>query len=458
MADPEDQDTESNGLRQAAETTETETTDHPAPEPTGKRGGLAGRLLLSTVAILTLLGAAGYGALVFREKDERIDAAATIVEAGAEEARTIWESARGRFAGLTGEKPDEPATASPEALPAVADPSTGAAAETTPGEKPPESTGVGALAETETKTPESAQDGSGPETGRAAEKAPEPEKAPVNETATENPPGASEISRPAATGGDLAALTAKLDETAELARRALAAAERGGEHAAGAMRGAAHKDELTALDLANALEGRIDAIGDELKTLRERLDSPKNETRAEPVAGGSANEAATVVVAFALQKELAAGHPFLDEIAALQRTGADAAILATLEPMARTGAPTGAALLALFRPFEKKIRAEERAAGQDLAAHILHGASKLVRVRPTGEAQPDTPDGYLARIDAALMHDDFGAAAAAFEALPEADRAQAGEFAELLRKRAAADKAAYELLHGAIAALGGVRK
>lgn len=450
MADPEDQDTEANGLRQAAETTEAETTDRPGPVSSGKRGGLAGRVLLSVVVILALLGAAGYGALVFRDKDERIDAAATIVEAGAEEARTIWESARARLAGLTGEKSDEPAAAPPEALPAVADPSSGAAAETTPAEKPSEA--PVAVAETETKTPE---------TDRAAEKVPEPEKPPVNETATEKPPGAPDISAPAApaaTGGDLAALTAKLDETAELARRALAAAERSGAHAADAMGGAAHKDELTALDLANALEGRIDAIGEELKTLRERLDSPKNETRAEPVAGGSSNEAATVVIAFALQKELAAGHPFVDEIAALQRSGADTAILATLEPMARTGAPTGAALLALFRPFEKKIRAEERAAGQDLAAHILHGASKLVRVRPTGEAQPDTPDGYLARIDAALLHDDFGAAAAAFEALPEADRAQAGEFAELLRKRAAADKAAYDLLHGAIAALGGVRK
>lgn len=461
MAEPEDQDTEADKLRETAEALEA-----PAPEAPKKGRGLAGRLFVSLILIAVLLAAAGYGALIFRDRDERIEAAATIVEAGTEEARVLWDNARARFAELSGEKN---ADAQPESTPASPDRAadttdrdtaaatqTGNSAEKTP-EKPAEPPIVGAVPEPQNAAPEAAPPTSAPETAKV------PEKAPAMEAAKEPAPAVPSVPVPAVSGSaldakDLAGLAAKLEETAELARRALTTAERAGAHAAGDARAAAGKDELSALELATALEGRIDVIGDELKSLRERLESPKNETRAAPVAGGSSGEAAMVVIAFALQKELAAGHPYVDEIAALQRTGADPALLAPLASMAETGAPTGAALHALFLPFEKKIHAEEHAAGQDFATHILHGASKLVRVRPTGETHPDTPDGYLARIDAALTHDDFAAAQAAFDALPEADRAQAGEFAELLRKRAAADKAAHDLLHGAIAALGGDKK
>lgn len=461
MAEPEDQDTEAEKSEVAAATVET-----PAPESPKKSRGLAGRLIVFLLLIAALLAGAGYGALTFRDKDERIEAAATVVEAGTEEARALWDNARARIAGLTGDAQPEPA---PRSGPAdsVAETTTRDSAEATqalkseekheeqtaekPAEKPMEAPTPSAGAETQSATRENAMPApeilKGPEKAQATE----PTREPV--TATPTAPG------PALTGRDFTALSTKLEETAELARRALAAAEQAGAHAAGGARDAARKDELSALDLASALEGRVDALGDELKSLRERLESPKNETRAAPVAGGSSGEAATVVIAFALQKELAAGRPFVDEIAALQRTGADPALLAALAPMAETGAPTGAALHALFLPFEKKIRAEEHVAGQDLATHILHGASKLVRVRPSGgETHSETPDGYLARIDSALNHDDFIAAQTAFDALPEADRAQAGEFAESLRKRASAEKAAYDLLHGAIAALGGVKK
>jgi hypothetical protein len=460
MAEPEDQDTEADKLRETAEAP-----DAPAPEAPGKGRGLASRLLVSLILIAVLLAAAGYGALIFRDRDERIEAAATIVEAGTEEARVLWDNARARLAELSGEKNGD---AQPESTPAsdrasdttdreaAATTQTGNPAEKLP-EKPVEPPTVGAVPETQNPTPEAAQPPSAREIAKV------PEKASAMEATKEPTPAVPSVPAPAAPGSaldgkDFAGLAAKLEETAELARRALTTAERAGAHAVGDARAAAGKDELSALELASALEGRIDVIGDELKSLRERLESPKNETRAAPVAGGSSGEAAAVVIAFALQKELAAGHPYVDEIAALQRTGAEPALLAPLASMAETGAPTGAALHALFLPFEKKIHAEEHAAGEDLATHILHGASKLVRVRPTGEKHPDTRDGHLARIDAALTHEDFAAAQAAFDALPEADRAQAGEFAELLRKRAAADKAAHDLLHGAMAALGGIRK
>ncbi len=102
------------------------------------------------------------------------------------------------------------------------------------------------------------------------------------------------------------------------------------------------------------------------------------------------------------------------------------------------------------------MRAQEshHAESGALAEHLLQGASKLVKVRPTGEALPETIDGKLDRILAALAHNDFDAAASQFDSLPEAARAETGDFGARLNQRREAAKAADELLSGSIAALG----
>ena len=77
-----------------------------------------------------------------------------------------------------------------------------------------------------------------------------------------------------------------------------------------------------------------------------------------------------------------------------------------------------------------------------------------MKVRPVGNAHPETLEGRLEQIAAALTHSDFAAADKLFEALPEEARAEAGDFGQMLRQRAEAARAADDLLHGAIAVLG----
>lgn len=392
----------------------------------GRRGsGLIGKLFLSLVLLLVVLGAAGYATLIFRDKDERVKVAADYIESELGQAQALMNTAPERIVALLGGKktaaPEDAPASATSPVPAVETPQTSTASP-----EPPASEKPAAAAPVEGEAAADVQ--------KTAEqpKASEPEKM------VEAPPPAPEPAK-----------RAEAPRAVESAP--IAAAQE-------TKTGATDKDELSATDLVNALEGRVEALSEELKILREKLDQPKNETRATPVAGGSAGEAATVVIAFALQKELDAGRPYADEIAALTRTGADPNVLGVLAPMADSGAPTGAKLRELFKPLAKKIRAEEPTEEHDLASHIIHGASKLVRVRPTGTEQPETLDGNLAKIDAALTHDNFAAAAAAYAALPEWARAQAGEFAQSLDKRLAVAKAAEDLLHGAIAALGGVNK
>ena len=216
-----------------------------------------------------------------------------------------------------------------------------------------------------------------------------------------------------------------------------------------------------------ALEGRIDELGNETKALRERLESSKGETRAAPEATAATaaktpdGPAAIVVVAFALQRELEAGRPYALETKALTRLGADPAALAALSPLAEKGAPTAAQLKTEFAPAAKRIRALETGASGDLAEHLMKGASKLVRVRPSGQApttEAQTVEEKVAHIEAALTHGDLAQASAVFAALPEAAQNEAKDFGATLRARVDAGRAADDLLHGAIAALGATKE
>lgn len=422
------------------------TTTGAKPAASARKGsGLIGKLFTGLVLLLILLGAAGYAALIFRDKDERVKVAADYIESELAQAQHLMNTAPQRLTELLGEKKAPVAEDVSTAAPAP-----GPSDEPTP---PATATELPAI-DKQIAEPAPANEKPAATTPAESEKAPEAPK-----TAERSKEAAPEkiVEPPHSTEAAI--------KTPEPAKEIIAApkpVEKPVESApstpTATATGAAANDDLTAKDLVNALEGRIEALSEEVKTLREKLDQPKNETRATPVAGGASSEAATVVIAFALQKELDAGRPYADEIAALTRTGADQALLDVLSPMATSGAPTGVQLRDQFKPIAKKIHAEEPSEQQDLASHLLHGASKLVHVRPAGTDHPETLDGNLAKIDAALTHDNFVAAAAAFAAMPEWARTQAGEFAQTLDKRAAIAKAAEDLLHGAIAGLGGVKK
>ncbi|ULO22522.1 COG4223 family protein [Methylocystis sp. SB2] len=281
-------------------------------------------------------------------------------------------------------------------------------------------------------------------------------------------------------------MQSRVDSAEELAQRALRAAEAAQAAASAAKTTAetaskaspapaapaapAEQGEpgaLTASELMTALEGRIDELGNETKALRERFESSKGETRAAPEATAATaaktpdGPAAIVVVAFALQRELEAGRPYALETKALTRLGADPAALAALSPLAEKGAPTAAQLKTEFAPAAKRIRALETGASGDLAEHLMKGASKLVRVRPSGQApatEAQTVEEKVAHIEAALTHGDLAQASAVFAALPEAAQNEAKDFGATLRARVDAGQAADDLLHGAIAALGATKE
>lgn len=404
-------------------------------EPPRRRRSLVGGFLSALIILALLAGAAGFGAISLRDKDERIALVAGYAEQAIAEARSDVEMAKAKIFELLGE------SAPPSAKVTTR--------RTAPIAQAPQSESESALS-------------------------PDPVSPPADPAIVVESPRPAPLPEIKATpAADLGGVEARLSAMEEAARKALSAAE-AAEAAGKSAResveklaqsvkrdGPAEEDGLSGKEMATALDGRIDELSNQLLALREKLDSPKNETRAAPDAekakvGDSA--ATTIVVAYALQRELEAGRPYADEIAALTRLGADPSSVELLTVFAEKGAPTAAHLREIFRLVARKLRSAEGHGGGDLTEHIIQGASKLVRVRPTGQAEPQTVDGKLDKIDAALAHGDLSGAEAAFATLADDAKTEATEFGEALRRRVGVARAADNLLHRAIAALGGAKQ
>ncbi|KAF2991864.1 hypothetical protein OGR47_18590 [Methylocystis sp. MJC1] len=415
----------------------------PPARPPGKRrsGGVASKLVVSTLALLVALGAAGYGVLTFRHVDPRVDEVANHIDAGLVAAQGAVDKARGLLDDLTGSVKPAPKAASRHALLDKA-PLTPAPAPSPAETAPPPAPPAPAEAVKEPEKPVEA-----PATEAKPLDLPEPAQKPVEtaEEATLLPPPPAPAAAPV-----------EMPKPAPAAKGEVPAA-----------------DGFTDRDLISALEGRIEALSDEVLALRQKFEAPKSEARAAPeievsraeetpkpapapvVVSAVDTASATVVVAFALQRDLEAGKPFGEEIAALSRLNAEPAPV--LIELSEKGAPTGAQLRESLQAIAKKIEAHETHSGApqgDLTGQLLESASKLVKVRPTGQAHPESVAGKLQHIETALGRNDFAGAESFYDSLPEEAKAESKEFGQTLHQHSEAAKAADDLLRGAIAAVG----
>ena len=157
-----------------------------------------------------------------------------------------------------------------------------------------------------------------------------------------------------------------------------------------------------------------------------------------------------------MNEKLAAGLPFQWELTALQRLGADSRALAALEPFARDGAPTAAALAASFARLEPDLIA--KSAGpppSGVVDRLLQHLRGLVQVRDLNETPGDDPQALMSQIEAAAARGDYAAAIARLDKLPEGAREAAKPWAAGLVARAGADDALRSIRSVALAAIAG---
>ena len=159
--------------------------------------------------------------------------------------------------------------------------------------------------------------------------------------------------------------------------------------------------------------------------------------------------------AAALRDAAASGAPYAALLAQAKALGADASLLAALEPFAADGVPSAASLAQELRAaLPGIIKATEPAPGGGFLEKLQANASNLVRVRPVGAPAGDDSAAVLARVDRAAANADIGAALAELAKLPEATRAPAQAWIAKANARQSALSAARTLVTETARTLG----
>jgi hypothetical protein len=172
---------------------------------------------------------------------------------------------------------------------------------------------------------------------------------------------------------------------------------------------------------------------------------------APPAPAVGARESAVLSVAMLVRDALAAGRGYERELAALKQAGVEQDVVSALEPFARTGAPSGAAMAASFAPLKEKLsQAPPPSSGTTLSERVQHGLARIFKVRRSGDVAGDDPASIAARAQYQLGQGQFAAAAQALEGLPEPKRGEAAGFIAQIRARLAAQQAADVLLSQAV--------
>jgi len=275
---------------------------------------------------------------------------------------------------------------------------------------------------------------------------------------------------PAITPEQVAQFQTRLDRlqasTAELDRKAVAAADAAAKAGAAAQSATARANEIAGSAAPDAAaiselqaraqraEATATAVGQQLERNAARIGSVEAlaKTAAAPSPQGLA--AARIVLAERVQAALASGQPFAADVAALAKGGGSPDELAALNAVATTGAPTRDALLAQLRGHRAMFVRELTPASAGWQDRLVALASRVISIRPVGDTGANDPATLPARLEAAIARGDNGTAARAWEQLPEPARRESAAFGEALRKRAAADAAIAKITQDAVAALG----
>lgn len=148
-------------------------------------------------------------------------------------------------------------------------------------------------------------------------------------------------------------------------------------------------------------------------------------------------EVAIAIASAGLKAAIDRGGPFTAELDTLAGINPEDPAVKELKAFAASGVPSRSKLIAEFPAVADQILAAINAAGPDqsLTDRLLASAFSVVKVRPVGNVEGETPEAVVARIEDRLVNGDLKAAAAEWQKLPEAGQAPGAAFKTSLDAR-----------------------
>ena len=264
--------------------------------------------------------------------------------------------------------------------------------------------------------------------------------------ATDAAKAANDAAKTASDAGKVASDTAalanrRIEETAALARDARSQAD------AAASTASRNNPESARADL--------EALANRIATVEKNAKAAEAEFAKRVAASPDDRVGRLAVGALSLRSAVERGDPFASELAAVKALGADAKLLAVLEPYVAAGLPSPSSL---SRELGKLAPQMQRAAGTTAENSIIEklqaNAERLVRIRPIADVPGDDPATVIGRIEIKTAQNDIAGALAEMRKLPAPVRAPAEDWTRRAEGRNAALESVKSFAATALAALG----
>ncbi|MDQ0420641.1 hypothetical protein J2045_001665 [Peteryoungia aggregata LMG 23059] len=168
-------------------------------------------------------------------------------------------------------------------------------------------------------------------------------------------------------------------------------------------------------------------------------------------------EMARAIALAGLKTAIDRGGPFLSELDALKSVSPEDPAIAALTPLASAGVSSRSDLARDFNQVAEDILAaiNQPATGEGWTDRLLASARSLVKVRPVGNVEGETPEAIVARVENKLQNGDLKGAALEWETLPEAGKQASSEFSTKLKNRIEAEERVAAALSQTVAGNGG---
>jgi hypothetical protein len=248
----------------------------------------------------------------------------------------------------------------------------------------------------------------------------------------------------------LAARIAALEAEVKAVAATLGSVGRRDEEVLAVARDARARADASAAALAE-LTQKIPAATErsELEALANRVTAVE---RSEKAAESGDRALRLALAATALNNAVERGDAFAAELATAKALGADAKLVAALEPFARSGVPSAATLARQFSELAPSLQASGTREG--VLARLQLNAEKLIRIRRVDEPAGSDAGAIVARAEAKVSRSDIAGAVSELAQLPPDARAPAEAWIKSAQGRIAAIDASRRLAADALSGLG----
>lgn len=230
------------------------------------------------------------------------------------------------------------------------------------------------------------------------------------------------------------------------------------------------EQRIAALEGAKGEAPQVDALSEKITALESALTSERSAqasataelTRRLTDAETKINEprddieVARAIASAALKAAIDRGGPFLTELDTLSKVTPDDPAIASLQSFAATGVPSRSELMQKFPDVANAMLSaiNRPDPNQGIMERLTESAFSLVKVRPVGNIEGETPDATIARMENKLRNGDLQGAALEWNGLPEAAKTASADYKKSLDARIEVENLVGGTLNRAITSTG----